>query len=77
MAGSNHCLAVTKAGEIFSWGFNISYWPGKVCSGKTDNEKEGVVEAATLINSKMMNGNHVVLVDAGDHFSATASAANA
>ena len=48
-----------------------------MCSGKTDNEKEGVVEAATLINSKMMNGNHVVLVDAGDHFSATASAANA
>lgn len=60
-AGSDHCVAVTRDGKAYSWGFNVSSQLGL---GSTDD-----VELATLIENKAVKDKKLVWAGAGGQYS--------
>jgi regulator of chromosome condensation len=64
-AGSDHCIAITKDGRAYSWGFSQTYQTGQ---GQDDE-----VEIATPIDNTAVRGKHLVWAGAGRQFSAVAN----
>ena len=60
-AGSDHCVAVTREGKAYSWGFNVSSQLGL---GHTDD-----VEMATVIENKAVRDKQLVWAGAGGQYS--------
>jgi regulator of chromosome condensation len=68
-AGSDHCLAVSSSGRVYSWGFNATYQCGQ---GNDDD-----VEEATQIDNTAVRGKKIVFAGAGGQFSVIAGLADA
>lgn len=66
-AGSDHCIAITKDGKAFSWGFSAVYQTGL---GTSDD-----VEVATPIDNTAVRGKKLVWAGAGGQFSVLAGEA--
>jgi regulator of chromosome condensation len=66
-AGSEHCLAVTTAGKVYSWGFSANYQTGL---GTADT-----VELATVIDNTAMRDRKITWADGGGQFSVFAGPA--
>lgn len=66
-AGSDHCLAVTRTGEVLSWGFNATYQCG------VGNDED--VEERTVIENTAVRGKKIVWAGAGGQFSVIAGVA--
>ncbi|CAF9937195.1 MAG: hypothetical protein ALECFALPRED_007136 [Alectoria fallacina] len=60
-AGSDHCVAVTREGKAYSWGFGVS---GQLGLGSTDD-----VGLATLIENKAVKEKKLVWAGAGGQYS--------
>lgn len=60
-AGSDHCVAVTREGKAYSWGFGVS---GQLGLGGTDD-----VGVATLIENKAVKDKKLVWAGAGGQYS--------
>lgn len=60
-AGSDHCVAVTREGKAYSWGFGVS---GQLGVGGTDD-----VPLATLIENKAVKDKMLVWAGAGGQYS--------
>ena len=82
-AGSDHCIAVTRDGKAYSWGFNTSYQCGQ--GPETSSNDEGSdddvgdideVEEATLISGREIKDKTIVWAGAGGQFSAVAAKAS-
>ena len=63
-AGSDHCLAVTRDGKAYSWGFGVS---GQLGLGGTDD-----VAVATLMENKAVKDKVLVWAGAGGQYSVLA-----
>ncbi|KAF2153234.1 RCC1/BLIP-II [Myriangium duriaei CBS 260.36] len=50
-ASSDHCIAITKKGQAYSWGFSANYQTGQ---GTEDD-----IEVATLIDNTAVRGRHL------------------
>lgn len=61
-AGTDHSIAVTKAGKAYSWGFNT-------CAQCGQGHEEDAVEIATLMEAKSIVEEKIVLATAGGQFS--------
>lgn len=81
-AGSDHCLATTKNGKAFSWGFNISYQCGQsrtssshISSSNNEEEDDDIdeVKVATPLVTSALKGQYLVWAGAGGQFSALAA----
>lgn len=59
-ASSDHCIAVTKNGQAYSWGFSANYQTGQ----GTDDD----IEIATLIDNTAVRGKHLNGVTTGGQF---------
>lgn len=68
-AGSDHCLAVSNDGSVYSWGFNATYQ----CGQGSDKD----VEEATKIENTAVRGKTIVFAGAGGQFSVIAGLADA
>ena len=66
-AGTDHCIAISKDGKAYSWGFSATYQTGQ----GSDRD----VEVATLIDNTAVRGQNLVWAGAGGQFSVIASAA--
>ena len=66
-AGSDHCVAISKDGKAYSWGFSATYQTGL---GQDDD-----VEEATLIDNTAVRGQRLVWAGAGGQFSVIAASA--
>ena len=66
-AGSDHCIAISKDGKAWSWGFSQTYQTGQ---GQDDE-----VEEATQIDNTAVRGKKLVWAGAGGQFSAIAGLA--
>ena len=60
-AGSDHCVAVTREGKAFSWGFNVSSQLGL---GSTDD-----VVLGTIIENRAVKDKNLVWAGAGGQYS--------
>jgi regulator of chromosome condensation len=67
-AGSDHCIAISRDGKAYSWGFSQTYQTGQ---GKDDE-----VEIATQINNSAVREKKLVWAGAGGQFSAVAGLAD-
>jgi regulator of chromosome condensation len=67
-AGSDHCIAISKDGKAYSWGFSQTYQTGQ---GQDDE-----VEVATHIDNTAVRGKQLVWAGAGGQFSAVAGLAD-
>lgn len=67
-AASDHCIAVTKDGHAYSWGFSTNYQTGL---GTTDD-----VKVATLIDNTAVKGKKLNFATAGGQFSILTSTAD-
>jgi regulator of chromosome condensation len=67
-AGSDHCIAISKDGKAYSWGFSQTYQTGQ---GQDDE-----VEIARQIDNTAVRGKHLVWAGAGGQFSAVAGLAD-
>ncbi len=65
--GSDHSLAVTGDGKVFSWGFSANYQTGQ----GTDED----VEVATVVDNTAVRGKKICWAGAGGQFSVFAAAA--
>jgi regulator of chromosome condensation len=66
-AGGEHCIAVTKDGKAYSWGFSMG--------GRTGQGTDDDIECATLIDNKAIRGQKIVWAGAGGTYSILASKA--
>ncbi len=64
-AGTDHSLAVTKEGRVYSWGFSANYQTGQ---GTTDD-----IEEPTLIDNTAIREKKITWAGAGGQFSIVAS----
>lgn len=60
-AGSEHCIAITRDGKAYSWGFSANYQTGL----GTDSD----VEEATMIDNTAVRGKKLNWAGAGGQFS--------
>lgn len=60
-AGSEHCIAVTKTGQAYSWGFSANYQTGQ----GTDDD----ITVATLIDNTAVRGKKLDKAYAGGQYS--------
>lgn len=60
-AGTDNCFAITKDGEVYSWGFSENYQTGQ---GITTD-----VPLPTLIENTAIKGKKIVYAGAGGQFS--------
>jgi regulator of chromosome condensation len=67
-AGSDHCIAISRDGKAYSWGFSQTYQTGQ---GQDDE-----VEIATHIDNTAVRGKKLVWAGAGGQFSAVAGLAD-
>lgn len=67
-AGSEHCIAITKSGLAYSWGFSANYQTGQ---GITDD-----VTVATHIDNTAVRGKKLDKAYAGGQFSIVTAAAD-
>ena len=52
-SGSNQCMALSDAGELYSWGFGEM---GQLCNGKSADEKEpALVDAAEVARRDVLD----------------------
>jgi regulator of chromosome condensation len=68
-AGSDHCLAVSTDGKVYSWGFNATYQCGQ------GNDED--VEVCTVIANTAVRGKTIVWAGGGGQFSIVAGLAGA
>ena len=67
-AGSDHCIAISKDGRAFSWGFSQGFQTGQ----GTDDD----IECATQIDNTAVRGKRLVWAGAGGQFSMIAGLAD-
>lgn len=67
-AGTDHCIAITRDGKAYSWGFSLNCQTGL---GSDDD-----VEVATLIDNTAIRGKKLVWAGAGGQFSVLAGLAD-
>ena len=87
-AGSDHCIAITQDGEVYSWGFNTSSQcgqgpekeenAGKDDDGSDDDDLEvpDEIKEATLVGCRAIDEKKMIWAGAGGQFSAVAAKAN-
>lgn len=63
-AGTDHTIAVTRDGKVYSWGYNIDHR----CGPGSDE-----IPVATLLKSASINDKKIIWASAGGHYSVLAS----
>jgi regulator of chromosome condensation len=73
-SGSDHCIAITKEHQAYSWGFNNDRQTGQAPKVKGEDLDE--VEVATLLDPPSIKDKKLVWAGAGGQFSLVAAAAS-
>ena len=74
-AGSDHCIAVTRDGKAYSWGFSINYQTGQGPHELDEKKQPKDVAIATHIDNTAVRGKKLVQAGCGGQFSALAGLA--